>query len=363
MIAYYPNCIIHKESKSMQNLPNKLHIKKIKIAILPFYILLLLLGCGINEQSLFVCSCCDEVPTGVPETNPEEQLKEDCGVEAEDLSTILRIASKECQAYAQLRFALECMKNNIDTRIEISQQQNDAIIQNLASKIRKQVKQSIEILESDKGSVKYVRIVGNRIANKRTTSLFTGTFTFDVYKNGPVNAFATPGGYIYISDALVDALDESELAFVLGHEVAHIEWASYHEEILKELGAWSDYSRILDNIKKLALTICEGAADELFVDFYGVVYAKAAGYDPNAGARFFLANTFEDGKFLSDFSALESHPPNTIRAYYAWDAARYVHPKARFRWPGTACYKGFAGSKHAWNGVVPAEVIQRCKQP
>lgn len=66
----------------------------------------------------------------------------------------------------------------------------------------------------------YVAEIGNRLL-ANTNPIFD--FRFSVIKNSGVNAFATPGGYVYVFRGLINLVEtESELAGVLAHEIAHV---------------------------------------------------------------------------------------------------------------------------------------------
>ncbi|MBL4613911.1 MAG: M48 family metalloprotease [Magnetovibrio sp.] len=74
---------------------------------------------------------------------------------------------------------------------------------------------------SDETLLRYVDKVGRKIA--RGSEMSTQTFSFTVLNSLTINAFALPGGYVYITRGLLSLLnDEAELAGVLAHEVAHI---------------------------------------------------------------------------------------------------------------------------------------------
>ena len=81
----------------------------------------------------------------------------------------------------------------------------------------------------------YIEYVGARLArhsNESTTIKFT---TLDDPET--VNAFAIPGGYIYITTGMIDKLDnESELAAVLSHEIGHITEDHVHARIRNQVG-------------------------------------------------------------------------------------------------------------------------------
>ncbi|HEY6837417.1 MAG TPA: M48 family metalloprotease, partial [Geobacteraceae bacterium] len=73
----------------------------------------------------------------------------------------------------------------------------------------------------NEGLQKYVNLVGNALAaNSRRSTI---PYQFAVLDSKVPNAFAAPGGVIFISKALLDILEnESELAAVLAHEVGHV---------------------------------------------------------------------------------------------------------------------------------------------
>lgn len=69
--------------------------------------------------------------------------------------------------------------------------------------------------------VDYVNAVGQRLV--ASSDRPDGEFTFTVIDSQDINAFATPGGYIYIHRGLLGYLrDEAQLAAVLAHEIAHV---------------------------------------------------------------------------------------------------------------------------------------------
>ena len=69
----------------------------------------------------------------------------------------------------------------------------------------------------------YVESIGRRIANYTGVINPGQTFRFTTLNAAVENAFATPGGYVYITRQLMGLMnDEAELAFVLGHETGHL---------------------------------------------------------------------------------------------------------------------------------------------
>src|ERR1044072_8855617 len=116
------------------------------------------------------------------------------------------------------------------------------------------------------------------------------------------NAFATPGGYVYITRQLMGLMDnESELAFALGHEVGHVaanhaqarESYSQRSSVLGVLGAvlgsvigggfGSAVAQMAAQRSELA-TLSFSRDQEYQADTLGLRYLVSAGYDPSGGA-------------------------------------------------------------------------------
>src|SRR5918996_3505359 len=88
----------------------------------------------------------------------------------------------------------------------------------------------------------YVRNVGARVANHSNISGGGNAFRITTLNSPVMNAFAVPGGYLYITRQLLGLMnDEAELASVLGHEAGHITARHSSERrrtgILSQLGA------------------------------------------------------------------------------------------------------------------------------
>lgn len=68
---------------------------------------------------------------------------------------------------------------------------------------------------------RYLNELGTSLTERNTPSPFD--FTFSVIRDSGINAFATPGGYVYVYSGLIEiAENESQLAGVLAHEIAHV---------------------------------------------------------------------------------------------------------------------------------------------
>jgi predicted Zn-dependent protease len=138
----------------------------------------------------------------------------------------------------------------------------------------------------------YVNDVGQRIAAKGERPELTWTFT--VLDSQETNAFALPGGYIYITRGIMTYLNsEAELAAVLGHEIGHVtarhavrqQAGSTAAGVGATLLAVLTGSGSLANIASLgssALLAGYGRDMELEADQLGARYLNNLGYDPEA---------------------------------------------------------------------------------
>jgi predicted Zn-dependent protease len=138
----------------------------------------------------------------------------------------------------------------------------------------------------------YVGRVGQRLVKASDTP--DDTFTFTVIDSPDINAFAMPGGFIYINRGLLAYLDnEAELAGVLSHEIGHVtarhaarqQTANVTNKviattayILTGSGELADAS----NMYGTELVRGYGREHELEADGLGAKYMHNAGYDPDA---------------------------------------------------------------------------------
>jgi predicted Zn-dependent protease len=98
----------------------------------------------------------------------------------------------------------------------VSQQQEVELGANTAAQVDSQLP-----LVRDAAIVNYITTLGNQIA--RVTDTRGLTWRFTVVDSREVNAFAVPGGWVYVNRGLIErAATMSELAGVLGHEIAHV---------------------------------------------------------------------------------------------------------------------------------------------
>ena len=149
---------------------------------------------------------------------------------------------------------------------------------------------------NDKALQTYVNSVGRWVANQ--TERPELPWRFCVLDTPSINAFATPGGNIFITKGLLYSLrNEAELAGVLAHEAAHVV-SKHHIEAMTSLtsgagGLLKIYKQTSDGQDNTAATTLAGTIknlytsgldqdDEFEADRMGVVIAARAGYDPYA---------------------------------------------------------------------------------
>jgi predicted Zn-dependent protease len=137
----------------------------------------------------------------------------------------------------------------------------------------------------------YVNEVGQKVA--RASHQPGLAWHFAVLDDPTVNAFAMPGGYIYVTRGILAHLNsEAQLAGVLGHEVGHVTHRHTAERITQQqlyglgLGVASTFSETVRRYGDLAqqglglLFLKYSRDDERQADELGVAYATGAGFDP-----------------------------------------------------------------------------------
>ncbi|MBU2709579.1 M48 family metalloprotease [Zooshikella harenae] len=163
--------------------------------------------------------------------------------------------------------------------------------QKVGRKNNQQIRKQLAILDTQKLQ-RYVQEVGLKVA--RVSHRPSLPYQFKVIDSPEVNAFALPGGYIYVYRGLLAYLNsEAELAAVLAHEVAHV--TARHSVQQHGMSTASNvfgqvvaaYTGIgvagdLTNILGTAVVRGYGREHELEADGLGASYLAKAGYNPQA---------------------------------------------------------------------------------
>ena len=167
-----------------------------------------------------------------------------------------------------------------------------------------------------------------------------------------VNAFATPGGYLYVYTGLLLACDnEAELAGVLGHEAAHVTARHSARQLVNTYGlsaiaklALGENPGLLQeltaSIVARGMLLANSRADESEADEWGMGYAYEAGFDPHGIAWFFEKLHKSQGDAPEFLTWLSTHPA----------------PKSR-----VAAIQGFIDARGLGEGRKDSAEFQRVK--
>jgi len=179
----------------------------------------------------------------------------------------------------------------------------------------------------------YVQNVGDELVKNSHRSQLP--FTFTVLDTDVINAFALPGGYVYISRGLMAYLgSEAELAAVLGHEIGHVTArhsvrqisGSRVADIGFKIGAillpelQSQTAQGLFNVLGRAISSGYGRDYELEADRLGASYLKRSGYDPQAMMQVITVLKNQE-QFDKQRAEAEGREPNSYHGVFA------THPK------------------------------------
>ena len=183
-------------------------------------------------------------------------------------------------------------------------------------------------LLKDEKLIRYVNKVG------KSMSLYSGRpeleFYFAVLDTSEINAFATPGGYIFITKGALMKMDnEAQLASVLGHEIAHVT----RRHVVRRLdirgddtsavsalsgmigGATAAFRTLLEtSINKASEILFEKGyklKEEMEADSLGILMAASAGYHPSSLKNFLI----KSGGFEKKDATYKSkeHPQLKVR--------------------------------------------------
>lgn len=187
---------------------------------------------------------------------------------------------------------------------------------------------------------KYVEGVGRRVAVQSGLSNAQGDFTVTLLNSPVNNAFAIPGGYVYVTRQLMALMnDEAELAGVLGHEIGHV--AAQHGQrrqqaaqrnaiggtLLQVLtGALLGDSALGGLLQKgigtgsQLLTLKFSRTQEYEADDLGIRYLASSGYDPRALSTMLAS--------LAAQSSLDARVAGSSRSMPEW-ASTHPDPASR----------------------------------
>jgi beta-barrel assembly-enhancing protease len=186
----------------------------------------------------------------------------------------------------------------------------------------------------DKKLNAYITGIGNRILSQSHKASFE--FTFSIFNSSGINAFATPGGYIYINKGLITTVEnEAQLAGVIAHEIAHANARHVASMIEKSqklniamlaaiiagafLGGGGEASAAIAAFSVAGATsvsLSYQREHEEEADRLGIGYLVDTGYYPAAMVQFL--KIIKQYEFLSRTipSYLRTHPGTDDRIFY-----------------------------------------------
>ena len=188
----------------------------------------------------------------------------------------------------------------------------------IGKQLSQEVEKSAKFID-DPVVTEYVNRVGQNLVRNSDARV---PFTIKVIDSDQVNAFALPGGFFYVNSGLITHADEeSELAGVMAHEIAHvcarhgtkqqtkgdiIQLASIPAMIFIPY-SWAGYALYQGINLAIPMTFLKFSRDdEREADYLGLQYMYKAGYDPNSFVSFF-----------EKIEALEKKQPGTIPKYFS----------------------------------------------
>ena len=185
----------------------------------------------------------------------------------------------------------------------------------------------------------------NRLAqNVARNSDLTIPLTVKVIDSPELNAFALPGGFLYVNSGLVLAADEeAQVAGVVAHEIAHVAARHWASQMTK--ATFLQYAMIPLIFTPMSYPVYMGVSTALNLglpltflkfdrgaeaeaDMLGLQYMYKAGYDPSAYVTFFSKIIEEDRKSPGSVpTVFASHPPTPERILKSEEEIKTILPK------------------------------------
>jgi len=196
----------------------------------------------------------------------------------------------------------------------------------LGKQLAQEVERSAKFID-DPVVTEYVNRVGQNLVRNSDAQV---PFSIKVIDSDTINAFALPGGFFFVNSGLIlHADEESELAGVMAHEIAHVCARHGTKNATKgqimQLGAmaasifipytWAGYALYQGMNFMIPLTFLKFSRDaEREADYLGLQYMYKTGYDPNSFVSFFEKVETQEKKQPGTIpKVFSTHPPTPDR--------------------------------------------------
>ncbi len=221
----------------------------------------------------------------------------------------------------------------------------------LGLKAMGEVYQQMPILPDSSPVVQYVQALGKKL-DSVIPQQYNWPYQFHVVQESDINAFALPGGPIFVNVGTINAADnEAELAGVIAHEMSHVYMQHSIKGALQQqkygalaglLGAIGQaiggvggaIAQIGGQVGAGVISLRYSRGDEAQADAVGAIIMYKAGYDPRNMAQFFQKLEKEGGAGGPQFLSDHPNPGNRVQAVSNeiknWPARQYQNDSSQF---------------------------------
>jgi predicted Zn-dependent protease len=252
-----------------------------------------------------------------------------------------------------------------------------------------EVYQQMPVLPDSSPVTQYIQQLGGRLAGV-IPQQYSWPFQFHVVQQKEINAFALPGGPMFVNIGTIMAADnEAQLAGVMAHEMAHV-YMQHSAKMMKQNmgpsilaglgqilgsmigGVGGAVAAMGGQITGGLLSMKYSRADEAQADAVGAIIMYKAGYNPKAMADFFRKLEQQGGsgpQMLSDHPNPGNREQAIMKEVQNWPARNYVQSTPQFTRvkQDASKVKAYTGQQIAQmaksgqihNTGVPAQVTQQ----
>jgi Zn-dependent protease with chaperone function len=182
-----------------------------------------------------------------------------------------------------------------------------------------QIEKDIRLID-DPAIVKFIDDLGQSLVQKSTRKGIA--YTFKVVNSPEINAFALPGGFIYVNRGLIEAAEtQNELAGVLGHEIGHVV-ARHGADQAMRAGLVQTGLGVLGGLlgRGSAASISQTAAQMVATGVFMKFSREAERQADHLGARMLYDSSIEPSgmvTFFDKLAGLQKSQPNAVQKFFS----------------------------------------------